>query len=510
MATNAAYQLESATALAAGGSFTGVARDAYGVGTSAGVSQYAFFNAQAYSDQSGQIFIDQSVNGINWVTTNSSAYTGNIGATISAPIMSQFYRVRVVNGGTAQTNFSVRSSFSTAAAEMAIGSTNQPIPSVITAFQGNLADAFGRLRVSTPYTLFDSQARYAADSTYNYTTATGGTTTYNTNQSSVSLSVTTTSGSSAIGQTYRVFAYQPGKSMRTMQTFTMAPGQTNLTQRVGFYSVNNGVYLEQANSVLSFVIRTYTSGSVDNSRSVPQSNWNVDKFDGTGPTGVVLDVTKTQIFWMDFEWLGVGNVRCGFVNNGQFYTAHIFQNANLQPVVYMQTAILPLRNEIFTTGITASAATFQQICATVQSEGGYEQISQLYVARNTSAGVTVGTSFTPIVSMRLNSSYLGAVVLPSYISFLPIGSGQYETVLIKNATLTGATYASTMAGGQVDIDTAATALTTSSADQIVETSYSTASAQSRTSVLVATGYNWDLQLGVSLAGASDTYTLAVE
>jgi hypothetical protein len=508
MTTNAAYQLESATAQAAGATVTGATRDAYGVGTSAGVSQYAFFNAQAYSDQNGQLFIDQSVDGVTWVVANSAAYTGGIGATITAPIMAQFYRARVINGGTLQTTFSLRSSFSTAAAEVATGSTNQPIPSVITAFQGNLADAFGRLRVSTPYTLFDGQARYAADSTFNYSTANGGTTTYNTNASSVSLSVTTTSGSSAIGQTYRVFPYQPGKSMRIMQTFTMAPGQTNLTQRVGLYGTNNGIYLEQANGVLSFVIRTFTSGSVNNSRFVTQANWNVDKFDGTGPSGVVLDVTKTQIFWMDLEWLGVGNVRLGFVNNGTFYTAHIFQNANTQTVVYMQTAILPLRNEIFTTGTTASAATFQQICATVQSEGGYEQVSQQYVARNGTSTITATTSFIPIVSIRLNSSYLGAVVIPASINFLPIGNAQYEVALFKNLGLTGATYASTMAGGQVDVDIAATAVTAPTADQMVQNSYATASNQSQTSVVVSTGYNWDTQLGVSIAGVSDTYTLA--
>lgn len=374
-------------------------------------------------------------------------------------------------------------------------------------FGGNQVDAFGRLRTSEPYTLFDSQSRYAADSAYSFSTASGGTTSFNTNKSSVNLNVTTASGSSAIGQTYRVFPYQPGKSMRVMQTFTMAPGQANLTQRIGLYSTNNGIYLQQAGTVLSFVIRTFTSGSVDNSRDVAQANWNVDKFDGTGPSGVVLDVTKTQIFWMDLEWLGVGNVRCGFVYNGIFYTAHIFQNANTQTAVYMQTAILPLRNEIFTTGATASAATFQQICATVQSEGGYEQISQQYVARPTTQ-VTVGTSFTPLVSMRLNSSYLGAVVIPASINFLPIGNGQYEIALIKNATLTGATYASSVSEGQVDVDVAATALTTSSTDQIVQNSYSTASNQSQTSVVTGTGYNWDLQLGVSLSNVSDTYTLA--
>jgi len=389
-------------------------------------------------------------------------------------------------------------------------------PNTVT-FAGVNVDAFGKLRVSNPFTLFDSQARFAADTAYSYVTATGGTTSYNTNQSSVNLNVTTTSGSTAVAQTYRVFPYQPGKSLLTLQTWTMAAAQTNLRQRIGYFSAQNGVYLAQGETGtatdLSFTVRTYTSGSVDNTRTVTQPNWNGDKLDGTGPSGVTLDVTKTQILWFDFEWLGVGSVRCGFVINGQFVTCHTFQNSNFKTVVYMQTAILPLRYEIATTGTTVSSATLQQICSTVISEGGYEQISQQFVARPTSTGVTVGTSFTPIVSMRINSSYYGAAVIPSAMNFLPIGNGQYEVVLIKNASLTGATWASTLSGGQVDIDLAATALT-NTADNIVLTSYATASNQSRTNAVAATGYNFDLQLGYTASlsgngyGASDTYTLA--
>lgn len=380
------------------------------------------------------------------------------------------------------------------------------------AFDGTNVDAFGRLRISQPYTLFDSQARFASSSTYSYVNATGGTTTYNTNKSSTNLNVTTASGSTAVAQTFRVFPYQPGKSLLTLQTFTMASAQTNLVQRVGYYSAYNGVYFEQGPNGLTFVTRTYTSGSVDSSRFVAQANWNGDKLDGTGPSGITLDVTKTQILWFDFEWLGVGSVRCGFVINGAYITCHTFNNANFLTEVYMQTAILPLRYEILTTNTTLSAASLQMICSSVISEGGYDQISQQYIARPT-ATVTVGTSFTPLVSIRINSSYYGAVVIPASMSFLPIGTGQYETVLIKNATLTGATWATTLSGGQVDVDVAATALT-NTADNIALTSYSTASNQSQTNAVAPTGYNFDLQLGytASLTGngfaSSDTYTLA--
>jgi hypothetical protein len=393
---------------------------------------------------------------------------------------------------------------------------------IYVAFDGTNTDAFGRLRVSNPVTLFDGQARFAADTAYSYVTATGGTTSYNTNQSSVNLNVTTTSGSTAVAQTYRVFPYQPGKGLLTLQTFTMASATTNLCQRIGYFSAYNGVYLEQGPNGVTFVVRTYTSGSVDDSRYVAQANWNGDKLDGTGPSGLTLDLTKTQILWLDFEWLGVGNVRCGFVINGQYIVCHTFQNANqsTSTKVYMQTAILPLRYEIATTGTTSGAKTLQMICSSVVSEGGYEQTSQPYVARTGANGITIanntGLTFTPIVSIRVNSSYYGAIILPDTILFNPTSSGStgYEVVLIKNATLTGATWAVTpISSGMVDVDTAATACT-ATADTIVQSSFANQSAQGVSSAVLATRYNFDLQLGytASLTGngfaSSDTYTLA--
>lgn len=375
---------------------------------------------------------------------------------------------------------------------------------IYASFGSNAVDAFGRLRVSNPYTLFDSQSRYAADPAYNYVVSGTGASTYNANKSSVSLSVGTGVGS-AVSQTYRSFPYQPGKSLLTLQTFSMATSASGagVTQRVGLYNTANGIYLQQAGTSVSLNI---LSASGSGNQQALQASWNVDKFDGTGPSGTSLDLTKTQIFWIDIEWLGVGSVRCGFVINGNFYTAHIFNNANVQSYVYMTTAILPLRFEITTTG--GSAATLQQICSSVISEGGYEQVSQVYNARQTTLLASITTTFLPLVSIRLNSSYLGSVVIPSAMNTFPVATGSYEFAMIKNATLTGATYvANVLAAGQVDVDLAATAMTFTN-DNIVQQAYANATNQSTTAATVATGYNWDLQLGVSQANVSDTYTVA--
>lgn len=371
---------------------------------------------------------------------------------------------------------------------------------------GTQVDAFGRLRVSNPYTLFDSQNRYEADPQFSSSTATGGTAVYNDNTKAVDLSVTTSSGSEAIRQTKRVFTYQPGKSLLVMATFVMNAAKTNLRQRVGYFNANNGIFFQVADTTKSFIIRTSTSGSPSDARKVDQASWNGDKLDGTGPSGITLDVTKTQILFIDMEWLGVGTVRCGFIINGQYIVCHTFNNANLQTAVYMQTAILPVRYEITNTGATASSSTLNQICSTVISEGGYGELSRTFVAR-LATKTNIGTVFEPIVSIRLNSSYLGSVVIPSGTSFFPEDTGYYNVALIKNATLTGATWASTLSDGQVDVDTGATAMTFNEQD-IVQLDYVNASNQSSAQLSATTGYNWGLQLGVTLANVSDTYTLA--
>jgi hypothetical protein len=143
--------------------------------------------------------------------------------------------------------------------------TNNPFPvSGSFSFSGGLTDAFGRLRVSQPYTLFDSQNRYAADNQFDTSTVTGGSTTYLPNESSLRMDVTTASGAEVVRQTFRSFPYQPGKALLVLATFVMNAAKTNLRQRVGYFGTQNGLYFELNNTTKAFVIRTYISGSVDN------------------------------------------------------------------------------------------------------------------------------------------------------------------------------------------------------------------------------------------------------
>jgi hypothetical protein len=382
--------------------------------------------------------------------------------------------------------------------------TDTPIP---ISFPPTALDAFGRQRVSQPYTLFDSQNRYAADNQFDVATTGTGTTTYLPNEAAVKMEVTGAGVGSVTRQSYRSFPYQPGKGLLVLATFVMDSSQSlNLTQRVGYYNDQNGVFFQRVDGTYSFVLRSYVTGSVSNARTVNQNNWNGDKLDGTGASGYTLDPSKAQILWMDFEWLGVGSVRCGFIINGEYIVCHTFTNANEITNVYMTTAILPVRYEIQTT-TSAVAASMKSICCSVVSEGGFEQTSIDHVARRTTVLGTIGTTFLPLVSIRLASGRTGAVVLPNRVQVLPTTSQNYEVALIKNPTLTGASWAAVPTDSNVEFDVAATATTGGS---IVQTDYTTASASGGTPGLAApTGYNFDLQLGASIAGTSDIYTVAI-
>lgn len=323
-------------------------------------------------------------------------------------------------------------------------------------------DAFGRLRTSSPFTLFDSSHRYDDNDLWTSLTATSGTASFNSNQGLVDLSVIAASGSSVKRESIKVFAYQPGKSLLALNTFVMNAPKTGLTQRVGYYGEQNGYYLEQVDSQIQFVERSYVTGSVVNT-PVLRANWNGDKLDGMGASGYTLDLTKAQIYWMDLEWLGVGSVRMGFVINGEFILCHTFNHANLITTTYMTTASLPLRYEIFNTSGTSGGSTLKQICSSVISEGGYElRGKQQSIGTSITAARTFAAAGTyyPIVGIRLKSSRLDAIVIATAVSILGLGNSKnYEwRVLNGSVTVSGGNWIDASAESSVQYNITGTSL----------------------------------------------------
>lgn len=324
-------------------------------------------------------------------------------------------------------------------------------------------DAFGRLRVSNPFTLFDSSHRFDDNELWSTATAVSGSATFDANEGLINLGVTAASGSEVIRETTKVFSYQPGKSLFVLSTFVMNSAKTGLRQRVGYYGAANGYYLELNNSTVTFVERSSVSGSLVNT-PVAQASWNVDPMDGSGPSGITLDLTKAQILFMDLEWLGVGTVRIGFVINGNFYVCHKFHHANLITSTYITTASLPLRYEITNTAATASSSRLKQICSTVLSEGGY-QLNGLQQAIGlpvtTPKNLPVAGTFYPVVSIRLKTSpnRLDAIVICTAISIAATSPGDYNWQLIASGITSGGSWLPAPGGSSVDYNINGTSFT---------------------------------------------------
>lgn len=324
---------------------------------------------------------------------------------------------------------------------------------------GMAVDAFGRARFSQPTTLFDSFNRYQINGGFVSANAANASVSFNANTSTVSLNIANTAGSYAYRETSKVFAYQPGKSLQILNTFVMDPAQAGLTQRVGYFGANNGIFLEQANSTVSFVKRSYVTGSVVDT-PVNQANWNIDKLDGTGPSLLTLDLTKPQILFTDIEWLGVGSVRCGFVINSQFIHCHSFHHANLSTAngAYMTTACLPIRYEIFNTTNTANTSSLDQICSTVISEGGYELRGRPRSIANTElADLATAGTFYNLMSIRLKSDRLDAIVVPKNISVFGKGNNtRIHWRIVQGGTITGGTWTSAGSDSAVEYNNTGT------------------------------------------------------
>ena len=331
-----------------------------------------------------------------------------------------------------------------------------------TSTSAGATDAFGRIRTAAPLTLFDSSHRYSDNGLWATSTASGGTSTFDANAGLINLAVTTTSGSEVIRETTKCFSYQPGKSLLVMSTFTMAAAKTGLRQRVGYYGASNGMYLELANNTLSLVERSSSTGSLAETR-VLQSNWNIDPLDGTGPSNLTLDITKSQILWMDIEWLGLGTVRLGFVINGKFIHCHSFHHANIITGTYITTASLPLRYEITNTAATASSSTLKQVCSTVISEGGYELrgLQQAIGTTITSPhALTTAGTYYPVISLRLKSTRLDAIVILTAISILGASTNtNYSWRVVASPTTTGGTWTSAGTNSSVEYNLTGTATT---------------------------------------------------
>lgn len=317
-------------------------------------------------------------------------------------------------------------------------------------------DAFGNLR-SSEATILGGYEYSNGDQAdlFQDLTATGGNVNYTAASATTTLSVTSSNGSSVKRTTNRYHYYQPGNGTLVLTTTYLGDaGKANNTRRWGFYDDDNGLFFELAGTTLNVVRRSKVTGVVVEER-VPQASWNSDPMDGTGISGIDLDLTKGNLYWIDLAWLGVGAVRFGVVApDGSRWVAHTFENPNSNTGPYMATGTLPIRLENFNTGATSGTSEIHHICTAVYSESQTDYTFWRFSDIERSTPVTVTTD-THILSMRPKSTNVGgganrAGIYPDYLSVYVTG-GNVKISIYDDCTLTSPSWTAAESLAESDI-----------------------------------------------------------
>lgn len=330
------------------------------------------------------------------------------------------------------------------------GSIADPIPT----------DIFGRGKTGLPRTLFDSKLLFDnAPLIWDDSEESGGGTssTHSVNRASVTLSVSANTAGKRTRQTFERPNYQPGKSQLIKMTGILdkSGGGAGIKRRLGLFDDNNGLFFFDDEGTFKVAIRSYVTGSAVE-RTWSRSNWD-DPLDGSGPSGADIDFSKTQIFLINFAWLGVGGVRFGIQKGNTIIWFHTVSNENVLDSVYMSTPNLPLRYQIENDG-TGVASSLEQICCTVISEGGIQPVGYTFSTGTTTHvdANDAGTLYA-IVGIRKKSANIGANVEPVAFSMINTASDDYEWRLLMNPTVAGTFTYSSITNSSVEAAYGATA-----------------------------------------------------
>jgi hypothetical protein len=299
-----------------------------------------------------------------------------------------------------------------------------------------------RFKVSPYQTVFFNTFQYGKETDVWDERIVGvGTATHNPPSSNIVMQVGSTAGSKIIRQTKQVMRYIPGRGATLAFAIRLDTPVAGIRRRFGLFDDNNGAYFEDDGGTYSYVIRSSTSGIVTETR-VTRENWNGEKFDGNGYTGVVADPTKQQMISINYEWYGAGIVQFNWLMKNETIPSHTFENSNTNDRVWCSTPFLPIRVEIENkTGVAGTHYIYQGSNSLIQ-EGEPEKLGTLVSIANPITGTTMSSSntFYPIVSIRLKSDELSAVMLLRSLQAATNDNTNVYWKLLENATNTGGTW----------------------------------------------------------------------
>jgi len=362
-----------------------------------------------------------------------------------------------------------------------------------------------RLKVAPFQTVFFNTFQYGKETDVWDESVVGvGTATHNASSSNVVMEVGSTAGSKVVRQTKQVMRYIPGRPATLAFAIRLEAPQVGIRRRFGLFNETDGVYFEDDGGTYSYVIRSSATGITTETR-VTRENWNGEKFDGNGYTGVTADATIQQMISINYEWYGAGGVKFNWLMKNETIVSHEFENSNVNDLVWCRSPFLPIRCEIENvTGVAGTHYLYQGSNSLIQ-EGEPEKLGTLLSISNPITGTTLtnANTFYPVISLRLKSDQLQAVMLLRSLQAVTNDNTNVYWRLYQNSTLTGASWADHPDPNSfMQYDTTATALT---GGTTLLSGFTIAGGAS----LVDVDDKAALQIGRSGIGTiSDTYTLA--
>jgi len=265
----------------------------------------------------------------------------------------------------------------------------------------------------------------------------------------------------------RYYKYQAGKSHLIEITCAIGDvgGKTSVNRIWGYGDDNDGVFFTMEGTTLKAMIRSSVTGVLV-TRKINQADWNEDNLSGSGDaanlSGISIDVSKDNIYWLDLQWLGAGRVRFGIIGlDGRRITCHQDENANANNLPYMRTGTLPVMCEQTNVGTPGSASQFRVWCMVIKTEGEYEPPLSYFSGNVTGVTVTTPNCISSFRAKQTFKTKDNRII--AYGEKIGIFSSA-ETILVeivKNGTL-GGTPTWTInpsSNSSIEMDSAATTVT---------------------------------------------------
>ena len=277
----------------------------------------------------------------------------------------------------------------------------------------------------------------------------------------VKFSVGSNAGDEVIRQTKRVQRYIPGRSAEVAMSVIFGTPTTGIRKRIGLFDNTDGVYFEDGGDGTYYVACRRKVGASFVDTRVAREDWNYDKLDGTGPSGIVADPTALQHIVIEYEWYGAGQVEFKYIIDNNSFPVHRFNHANRQAVPWASTASLPVRVEMTNVAGTVGTHEFYQGSHSFATEGNTELLGRQNSISSAITGktLTAANTFYPVVALRLKTTALNSVVLPDSFSGATLDNTNVFIRLVEGANVTGGTWVSYSDDSPVEYNITATGYT---------------------------------------------------